>query len=211
MGGRGRPAEPEARVRVPTWASGYGLLEALVSLALLLVLLQAAAPIYARWTERLRLRGAARHLALRVTGLRVAAAAARRTHGMVFNDAPQDGDLEWRLAEDGDGDGLRRGDLASGVDRYLSSAVRLDVAFPGVLAGLPPTVGPPGGASAGRGGVAFGRSRILAASPAGSASPGSLYLRNRNGESVALRVYGPTGRLTLWWWAPEEARWTLWR
>ena len=161
-----------------------------MALALLGLLLQLVAPDYVRWRQRLV--GVARGLALTVAGL---------------SFEIDSGCLSWQVVADGDGDGLSRADLQSGVDRALAPPVRLRRRYPGLQAGRPRATPPLLRGSPGLGGVAFGRSRLLSCSPTGSTSSGTLYLHNSYGEAVAVRAYGPTGRLTLWWWAGNGSEW----
>ena len=192
-------------------AGGTSIVSMLVSLALLAVLVQSLAPDFVRWRDRQQLLGAARNLSLTVAGMRAAAAASGRSRGLAFAYDEEGNSLSWQVIEDGDGDGVRRSDIRTGVDGAIAATVNLGRAYAGVLSGRPAGVPPVGGGSAGVGGVAFGRSRILSCSPAGSATSGTLYLTNRHGDGVALRVYGATSRLSLWSWQPAARDWArLW-
>lgn len=178
----------------------------LVALAILTLLVTTFAPRWSLWRERRRLRGAAQALMLTIAGMRVAAAAEGRARGLAFE---VDGaSLSWRSAADGDGDGLRRSDLRSGADVFLEDPQYLERRFPGLSPGLPRGVPTVSGGSHGVAGVAFGRSMLLSLSPEGGATSGTLYLRNRHGDAVAVRVYGPTGRTTRFWRRAEAVRWS---
>ena len=183
------------------------LLELLVALALLLILVGYIAPSFAEWRSRQQLRGALRALQLSVLKLRIASLAAGRSHGLAFT--LREGDLLWDTVVDGDGDGIRRSDLASGVDVPLEPERSLSAWFPGVRPGFPAGASPLAGGSPGEGGLALGPSEILAAAPDGSTSSGTVYLYTESGYGAALRVYGPTGRGTVWLWDPRHEKWTL--
>ena len=183
---------------------GASLVETVVVLALLAILVQLAAPSFVRWRLRTELRGAVQNLRLTVQRLRSSALATGRTHGVVF--APE-GELSWETVVDGDGDGVRSADLAAGIDIRIGPTWLLDRRFPGLRAGLPQGVPTLAGGAAGRNGVAFGRSSILSCSPDGTTSTGTLYLHDPGGNAAALRLYGPTGRVTLWWWNFADTSW----
>lgn len=186
---------------------GYGLVEAIVTLTVLATLLVTVAPDLRAWRERRRLQGAIASMGLVVGGTRAAAMATGRGRALAF--ATADDRLAWTVLEDGDGDGVRRRDLDDGVDRALGGPVWLDGLHPGVAPGRPSGVPGVSGSSSGADGVAFGRSSMLSFAPDGAASSGTLYLRSRrgSGRAAALRVYGLTGRVTLWWWEADGEGW----
>jgi type II secretory pathway pseudopilin PulG len=181
------------------------LLEVVVALALLLVLVGYFAPSFSEWRTRQQLRGAVIVLQLSVMKIRTASLASGRSHGLAFSLA--EGDLLWDTVVDGDGDGVRRSDLQDGSDPTLEAGTCLSAWFPGVAPGRPEGTPPLSGGSPGEGGLALGRSRIVAASPDGSTSSGTIYLSTNGGYGVALRLYGPTGRGSVWWWDPRRSRW----
>jgi len=181
------------------------LLEVLVALALLLIMVGYVAPSFAEWRSQQQLRGALMALQLSVMKARMAALASGRAHGMAFS--LREGDLLWDTVVDGDGDGIRRSDLTAGTDLPLEPERSLSAWFPGVRPGRPAGVPPLAGGSAGNGGLALGRSRILAVAPDGRSSSGTVYLCNDSGYGAALRLYGPTGRDTVWWWDSRRQTW----
>jgi type II secretory pathway pseudopilin PulG len=181
---------------------GVSLVEAMVALAVLGVLSLLTAPSLVVWRQQQQLESAVRHLALQLTHACARAVASGRTHGLALE--PSTADLSWFTAVDGDGDGLSSADLNAGVDVPIDAGARLARRFPGVTPGRPAGVPTVAGGAADRFGLAFGRSRIISCSPAGGARAGTLYLRTQRGDAAALRVYGPTARLTLWWWEPGE-------
>jgi prepilin-type N-terminal cleavage/methylation domain-containing protein len=201
--GRGRscPAPSRSRAR----SAGMSLLEVLVTLALLLILVGYVAPSFAEWRSQQQLRGALTALQLSVMKIRTASLSSGRAHGLAFS--LREGDLFWDTVVDGDGDGIRRSDLAIGTDLPLEPERRLAAWFPGVRPGRPAGVPPLAGGSAGNGGLALGRSRILASAPDGSTSSGTIYLCTGNDYGAALRLYGPTGRGSVWWWNFRHQTW----
>jgi prepilin-type N-terminal cleavage/methylation domain-containing protein len=188
--------------------AGVSLLELLVVLALLGILVQAGATSLVRWRGRQELEAAVRGAGLALQRACALAVASGRIHGLWFEQAAGDpGGLGWRLVADGDGDGILSADLAAGIDVPLEPTQRLSSLHPGVVAGLPAGVPTLHGGAAGSGGVAFGSSSVVSCSPGGGARSGTLYLASREGGAAALRVYGPTGRISRWWWDRQLGDW----
>lgn len=207
--GPGRLCPGPGRAGVEIGQCGSSLLEIVLVLALLALLLQALVPELVVWRERLRLQAAARLVVLRSRRLCAAAVASGRAHALVF-DIAADG-LSWLEVVDGDGDGVRRADMSSDTDPALGGWRQLSRLHPGVSAGLPVGVGPLPGGSPGQGGVALGRSRMAACGPDGSASTGTLYLKNRTGDAAAVRWYGATGRVSAAWRGRRDGSWGVFR
>lgn len=184
---------------------GTSLLETLTTLAVLGILVFSGAPSFVRWRQQQAVEAAVRHLELLFTRVCAAAVASGRIHAVQFD---RDGaDLRWVAVVDGDGDGVTRADLAAHVDVPLEAWSSLGMLFPGVEPGRPSAVPTVLGGAADRDGLAFGRSEVVSCAPTGGARSGTLYLRSRNGDAAALRIYGPTGRFTLWWWNGPRAEW----
>jgi hypothetical protein len=118
----------------------------------------------------------------------------------------------WLEVQDGNGNGLRRAEIAGGTDRVLSGPHRLEHWVEGVRPGFPEIDAIPGIPP--RGGlidrlddpVKFGRSDLVGFSPRGSASSGTLYLTD--GDSLfAVVLYGPTARVRVWRFETAARRW----
>ena len=124
--------------------------------------------------ERSRTQAAARFLAARMTLARAQAVARAATVALRFVD----GDQAFAVFVDGNRNGVRTRDIEAGTDREVDPPVRLPDLFPGV-----------GVAVAG-----VGASGILSFMPAGTATPGTIYLRGRDGTQAAVRIAGATGR-----------------
>ncbi len=181
------------------------LLELLVTLTVLAVALHFAAASFVEWKVRQELRGAVRNLGLTVTRLCAAAVASGRAHGLLLDSDGED--LVWQAGIDGDGDRIGRGDFESGVDGSLGPPLSLRRFYPNVRPGRIAGVPPVGGGASGVDGLAFGRSPSIVCSPDGGGRAGTLYLRSIRDHGAALRVYGPTSRVLLWWWDTETGAW----
>lgn len=186
-------------------SAGSSLIELVVVLAVFGIVVQTVAPAFVRWRQARRLEAAAEELVLFAVGLRTAAAAAGVSRGLAIDSTA--GAVEWTPVADGDGDGLRRSDLRSGRDVALGPPRNVSRNYPGVIAGLPAGVRTPAGSTAPSDGVAFGRGDLLSLSADGTATSGSLYLRNQFGDAVAVRVYGATARFSLWRRRHHEGIW----
>ena len=189
--------------------AGTSVLEALVVVALIGIIATYAAPGFSAWRQRARLEAAVRRLSLETGRACAFAAASGRTHGLLLDaDAT---DLRWVLIADGDGDGLSPADVDAGIDAAVAAESRLRTVFPGIIPGRPTGVPTVGGGAGGVHGVAFGSSSIVSCSPQAGARAGTVYLRSMRQDAAALRVYGPTARLSLWWWASDRGAWTRMR
>jgi prepilin-type N-terminal cleavage/methylation domain-containing protein len=179
--------------RAREWAAedGVSLIELLLVMALVAVVTAMAVPLTARSVDDARVRSAAGFMAGRLRAARQQAVAASRNVALVFDRAG----AEWvfRLCSDGNGNGVRRADIAGGQDQ-CAPAARVSSLFPtvalGLDAALPAIEAEPGTED----GVRFGPSDIASCSPLGTCSPGTLYLKGSHGPQYAVRVAGMTGR-----------------
>jgi hypothetical protein len=138
---------------------------------------------------------------------------AHRVLGLQFRKAGTN--WTWREVADGNGNGLRTADIARGIDPVLTQDAALERQIENVTLGIPPggpyPEAPPGTdmLSAGDDPVRFGRSDLISFSPVGSASSGTLYVTDGRRGFYAVVLFGPTARLRVWRYRPEERRWTL--
>jgi type II secretory pathway pseudopilin PulG len=168
---------------------GFALVELLVVAGLMLVVLGMALPGLLAGAGRSETLAAARHLASRAEALRLQAILGGRTVGMRFEIIEDD--LELTALLDGNGNGLRTTDVATGVDTVVEGPLFLRSLFPAVRAELVDLDGTP------TDGVRFGQSDILAFTPRGTSSSGTLYLAGRGDWQFAVRVFGGTGRVRI--------------
>ena len=182
---------------------GIALPDLLMALLLTLTMLTMAVPFTSRARDTHEARGAAAYLASRVREVRLAAVASNRTVALVFDQGPAGWAL--RRCSDGNGNGVRRAELAGGPDDCRAGQQLAGLL--GISLGLDPTV--PGiDEPAGRtDGVRFGRSAMTSCSPAGHCTPGTLYLRSPGGQQFAVRVAPVMGRTRLFRFDPAGRRW----
>jgi Tfp pilus assembly protein FimT len=103
--------------------------------------------------------------------------------------------------QDGNGNGVRAGDIATDVDREIQPAVRLFELFPGVDFALITN-----GQAADP--IQLSGTSLLTFTPNGTATSGSLYLRGRDGSQYVIRVLGATGRTRVLRFDEQQQVWT---
>ena len=173
-------------------SSGFTLIELLVAVALLMMLVSVAQPLVGQAIDELRTASAARYLAGRIAASRMDAI--RRSRAVALRFQPAAPDYQFAAFVDGNGNGVRSAEIASGVDQPVGIPRRLADDFAHVRFGL--EIGRPdvdGVRNASADGVRVGTSRILTVSPDGTATSGTLYVLGRRAQ-YAVRVLGATGR-----------------
>ena len=95
-------------------------------------------------------------------------------------------DFTVQMFVDTDYDGVRTLDIDARVDRPLGTPVRLSDLFPGVVIGASGALG--------NDAVRVGSSDLLSFTALGTATPGTIYVRGRDGTQLAVRILGATAR-----------------
>ena len=185
---------------------GFTLLELLFVVAIAGTLAAIAVPFSLRALDDFQTHAAARYLAQRIGSARFDAIRRSATHGLRFTPASPDYFVS--AVADGNRNGLRTAELASGVDRVLSEPDRLESHFGGVsfgiLAGVPDA---DGSVTTSPDGVRVGTSRLLAVNADGTATSGTLYVRGRGRSQYAVRILGVTGRVRILRYDQVRGRW----
>jgi hypothetical protein len=121
----------------------------------------------------------------------------------------EEGHVGMRTYADGNGNGVRSAEIASGVDPLLRDADRLDHLFPGTrfgfIEGATLIDGTPVGLDEDP--IRFGPTDMLTFTPAGSATPGTVYLRGKGRVQFAVVVLGATGRTRITRFEPVSRTW----
>lgn len=121
------------------------------------------------------------------------------------------GDLVLSVYQDGNGNGVTTADIRKGIDRLVAGPYWLRGKYPGISFSFVPGFDglDPGGAPIGN--VAdplrFGRSDICSFSPIGKASPGTVYLSNRNRRQAAVRVTPANAKIQSFTWHGKSLKW----
>ena len=133
---------------------------------------------------------------------RLEAVSQSRSIGLVFDQ--QGGRWTFRVCADGNGNGIRRAEIASGTDACLEGPHDLQAMFPGVQIAVDPTIRGPDGEPPSPDPVRFGTSNLASFSALGSCTAGTLFLRSPMGEQYAVRLAGATGRTRVLRYAPAD-------
>jgi hypothetical protein len=191
--------------------AGRTLVELTIVLTITAMMAVAGIPTLTEARRAAALRGATGRLWGMMVRCRAHAIMRRRSTALVFE---QDQAGRWRcfVAEDGDGDGLRRADLEQGRDRILGEVFHMEglTAGLGILADR--RIPDPSGWGRLDGNmddpVRAGRGDIITFTPRSTATPSSVYLTDYHNRMRVLRVTPGPGRVyTLVW----RDGWKKWR
>lgn len=187
---------------------GATLVEAVVATGIAIVAIGISVPLVTAGRPEQQVVDAARFISGRIALARASAARRGAPVGILFTSG-RDG-VVFRSHVDSNGNGIRTSDIASGIDPPIDTGARLGDHFKGVRFGLSPVVppidgGPPVGVDADP--IRLGASDILSVSPLGTATSGTLYLRNREGHQAAVRILGATARVRIHQFDFRAGRW----
>ena len=210
-----RPRRPGSRLPAGTPAlrqpheRGATLLETVLAACIFVVVVGMAVPLVMAARHEQRLQAAASYLTGRIMLARADAARKGMAIGLRF--VTRSGGVGFRSYLDGNGNGVRTADIRSGLDPPLETEMRIGELFGGVRFALSPVVPALGAtrpAGAGADPIRLGASDILTVTPLGTATSGTLYLRNREGHQAAVRVLGATARVQIHRFDFQTRRWT---
>jgi hypothetical protein len=189
---------------------GFSLTEAALVLFIIGLMAAATTPALLAALSRGRVTTAARELGQELARLRSEAIVSRRNVAMRLTWSR--GRYVYAFYADGDGDGVRADDIASGRDPLVGAARDLASRYEGIDFGVldvPIPEVPPGSGvlPAASDPVRFGRSDIITFTPYGTSSSGTLYVSDGTSAVAAVVVFGGTGRIRtlrfdreLWAW-----------
>ena len=189
---------------------GYSLVETLVALVILAMAIGMVVPSLAALRSKGRAAAGARQIAVLFQQLRWQAVTRSRSHGVLFER-----DAEgwfWRIARDGNGNGMRTAEVVSGVDPTVSGPHRLADSIEHVHLGFPwagpfPRIPPASGSITDTTDpVRFGRSDLVSFSRLGQASSGTVYVTDGT-ELFGIVMFGPTARIRVWRFDTRGNRW----
>jgi hypothetical protein len=87
---------------------------------------------------------------------------------------------------DANRNGVRTLDISAGIDPPLDEPVSLGDLYPGTSIAV--------SGAAGEDPLRLGVSNLLSCTPLGTCTPGSVFVKGRDGSQFAIRVLGATGR-----------------
>lgn len=128
------------------------------------------------------------------------AQAVKRSATVALRFDERDGRITFTVYLDRNRNGLRTADIAAGIDIALEGPINLGDRFPGVAIGTVPAAGvlDP---------LQIGESRLVSFTALGTATPGTIYIRGRDGSQFAVRILGPTARTRVLRFVPANGSW----
>jgi hypothetical protein len=193
--------------------TGLCLSEAVVALAVGSLAALAVVPALERRLGAARAAAGAAHLVTTLQGLRFKSVASGTAYGLLFGrDAAG---WRWHVVRDGNANGLRAAEVHAGTDPIVSGPHRLDDVASGTRLGFPPGASipelPPGTGrlQAPDDPIKIGQTEILAFTPLGSSSSGTLYVTDGRRELYAVVLFGRTVRLRVWRYDAQARQWKL--
>ena len=202
-----------ARVRASgpglSFPRGFTSLELVIVLALCAALVTATAAGAFQLQASLAIRSAAAELA--AAFFRARSYALTRGVAVALKFRTDGGRYEWALYRDGNGNGVRTSEIASGVDRSLGLAIpwlRGDVR-PGILQDSPVPDPASPGSKLDRldDPIRFNNSDLCSFSPVGESTPGSVYLWDGRDRMAVVRVFGRTAKIHTLYFVRGEKSW----
>ena len=186
--------------------AGFTSIELLLCLAICGTLLGIAVPLTTSALDEMRTGMAARYVAGRILAARLDAL--QRSACVGFRFEPSGADYSVATYTDGNQNGVRSAEIASGIDSLVTAAERLADRFSSVRFGLAAAVPDLDGTRqmADSDGVRIGSPRILTLSPDGTATSGTLYVRGVRAQ-YAVRVLGATGRTRVFRYHGGAQQW----
>lgn len=190
---------------------GMSLVEAILLLAVLMILVAATLPDLVEIRSAAALSSVSSQLKGLLFRCRAYAIMNSRATAVVFQHR-DDGSWRCFIAVDGDGDGILTRDIHRLVDPVVGEVLQLDGGGAGLGILQNEFVPDPSGRGRLRGDlddpVRAGRGNIITFTPRSTATPASIYLTDNRSRMRVLRVYGGTGRVISRVW---RSGWPKWR
>jgi type II secretory pathway pseudopilin PulG len=178
-----------------TAASGYSLLEAVVTLGIIFVMSAVALPNLNGFRQEAALLGAAQGFKAEFMKAR-SIATKKNTETAIRFETNAAGQILYATYVDGNANGVLSSDIARGLDVRISGPFRLDAGQAGVEVGVLPGAPSPDGGLLGAEPIRFGNGRMVSFSPLGTGTPGTFYLRTRT-SMAGVRVTGGSARVRI--------------
>jgi type II secretory pathway pseudopilin PulG len=186
-------------------AAGASLIELVVAMGLVATTVGTALPLVTRSIDASRARQAAGYLAGEMRRARQQAVSRAASVAVVFDSTGAS--WTFRLCVDGNGNGIRRAEIARGTDVCVEGPYDLTGFYAGVTVAVDPSLPSPDGGPGKNDPVQLGSSNIASFSPSGSSSSGTVFVRSSGGDQYAVRVAGATGRTRVMHFDAGSRRW----
>ncbi len=190
---------------------GNALIEILICLVVAGIMVGVSIPHLTRIAAKGKIRSATRCIAAIYRQARWEAVTKGKYVGIEFR---KENDIYvFRKFEDGNGNGIRRADIASGTDILIEGPQQLKNRYGkidfSILQGMLIRSIPPGSGYIENvdDPIKLGRSDIASFSPRGDSSSGTVYISDERHTMMAVVLFGPTARVRVWEYVFEENKW----
>lgn len=187
---------------------GAALIDVIVAASLGVIMAAMAVPVIGGTLERERTIVGAQYLSGQLLRARLESLKRGSAVAVRFEIAGERTGV--RLYADGNGNGVLQRDIDRGIDRALAPLEWLDERSRDVSLRINQYVDDVGGAgelAPGDDPLRIGNTALLAFSPLGSATGGTLYVAARRGPQMAIRVFGATGRVRVLMFDARSRQW----
>ncbi len=181
---------------------GFSVVEMMVYMTVILLITAVGLPPVFEWGSRLRVELAAGEMTAVLHQARIYSAQRNARVAVRFETQP-DGVVTHALYRDGDGDGVRNADIATGVDPEVRAPRRLAHLGRRIRFGFPAGIPPRDPGDPRRrldrldDPIRFNRSDLASFSPRGTATPGTVYLTDGRRHLAAVRVNNRSGKIAV--------------
>lgn len=187
---------------------GAALIDVIVAASLGVIMAAMAVPVIGGTLERERTIVGAQYLSGQLLRARLESLKRGSAVAVRFEIAGERTGV--RLYADGNGNGVLQRDIDRGIDRALAPLEWLDERSRDVSLRINQYVDDVGGAgelAPGDDPLRIGNTALLAFSPWGSATGGTLYVAAPRGPQMAIRVFGATGRVRVLTFDARSRQW----
>jgi hypothetical protein len=196
---------PRERQRGQRGDQGLSTVDLLIAVMIVASISALAAPVAASVTDSSRLRHAAAFVSSRFRLARLDALNRGANVAVVFDRAV--GRWTIRVCRDGNRNGIRRADIASGADPCFDGPYAVGDLFPHVNIDVDATLRGPAGEAPSPDAVRFGSSDLVSFSATGSCTAGSVFLRSTGSAQFVVRVAGINSRIRVMRYDSPRAGW----
>ena len=187
---------------------GAAFIDIIVAISLCLLITVIAVPVIGGTLDRERTIVGTQYLAGQLQRARLDAL--KRARSVAVRLQMVDDRTQFRLFADGNGNGVLQADIDRGIDPPLAPAEWLDDRARDVSLRINQDITDVAGSNGlapGDDPLRIGQTSILAFSPLGSATGGTLYVAAHRGPQMAIRVFGATGRVRVLMFDAPTGQW----
>ena len=185
---------------------GYTLIEILMVVAIIGLIVGITVPNFQKIQRRLALQAAAGEMRSAFQLVRMRAIARGANTGLKF--LLIGGAWHFAMYEDGDRDGVRNDDINKGIDKMVARPRIVFSQSQLVTIGLPDYAFKDPDGDTVKSAVTFNQSLLASFSPMGEATPGTIYITDRDGDLWCVRVYGASAKIRTLRYDRGKKRWT---